>query len=133
MSIFDVNCRNVEAAYSLVRELENIIARVPEKKASLMDAVVNMKRGIRAYNNRPEQDARIIKDYGIDGYVELYRLPNELDAESKDEAESYFNSTRYEYCTPSQYDCTGQKFTNWYKLFRRHGHWYAYHSVGVDV
>ena len=30
-------------------------------------------------------------------------------------------------------DCTGQEFTNWFYLFRRRGHWFAYHSVSRDV
>lgn len=33
----------------------------------------------------------------------------------------------------SPYDCTGQEFTNWFYLFRRRGHWFAYHSVSRDV
>ena len=94
---------------------------------------MTLKREIRAYTNRPASDSCIIKEYGIDGYVELYRFPDSLDDANKDEAKSYFNSTRREYCTPSAYDCTGQRFTNWCKLFRRHGHWFAYHSIGFDV
>mgnify|MGYP000367666834 CR=1 FL=1 len=31
------------------------------------------------------------------------------------------------------YDCTGQEFTSWYRLFQRRGHWYAYHMVSRDV
>lgn len=26
-----------------------------------------------------------------------------------------------------------ERFTNWYKLHRRCGHWFAYHSVSFDV
>lgn len=26
-----------------------------------------------------------------------------------------------------------QLFTNWFKLTRRRGHWFAYHSIGRDV
>ena len=40
---------------------------------------------------------------------------------------------RYMTTVPSQYDCTGQLFTNWFKLIRRRGHWFAYHSIGRDV
>ncbi len=130
--MFDVNGNTLQAAYSLLRTLESIIAP-PEKKATAKAAIVTLKREIRAYTNRPASDSCIIKEYGIDGYVELYRFPDSFDDASKDEAESYFNSTRREYCTPSAYDCTGQRFTNWCKLFRRHGHWFAYHSIGFDV
>ena len=34
---------------------------------------------------------------------------------------------------PSMYDCTGQAFTNWYKIFKRRGQFWAYHSVVFDV
>lgn len=32
----------------------------------------------------------------------------------------------------SPYDCTGQAFTSWYKVFKRRGIWYAYHCISYD-
>lgn len=132
MSFYDVDLNNVESVYLLLHTLETVTV-LPEKRASAADLIVNVKRAIRSFNRNSTTSAHIVKDYGIDGYIELYRFPDWLDAASKDEVESYFDSHRREYYTPSAYDCTGQRFTNWCKLFRRHGHWYAYHSVGVDV
>jgi hypothetical protein len=75
----------------------------------------------------------ILGGLNLDGYVELYRFPDILNDASKDDAERYFDSTRREYFTPCAYDCTGQRLTNWRRLFRRRGRWYAYHFVSVDM
>lgn len=132
--MFDItNDERLRAAYILLSTLNSDAPDNPEHKSSLRVLIATVKREIRAYNNRKPADAYIVKDYGIDGYVELYRFPEETDHMSKDDAEEWFDCTRRERCFPSPYDCTGQKFTNWRKLVRRQGHWYAYHSVSIDV
>ncbi len=40
---------------------------------------------------------------------------------------------RYIHGVNSQYDCTGCLFTEWFKVFRRRGRWYAYHCIGMDI
>ena len=94
--------------------------------------IANIKREIRTYNNRPTSDTRIISaDY--DGRLELVRLPDELDKAHKIAAADWFRDNCYLEAYDSPYDCTGQEFTTHYKLFRRRGHWYAYHRVSRDV
>lgn len=91
-----------------------------------------VKREIRSYNNRPASNVRIISgDYN--GHLDLVRLPDGLDRMHKEIAADWFREHCYleSYITP--YDCTGQEFTSWYKLFRRQGHWFAYHKVCRDV
>ena len=83
--------------------------------------------------SRPAPDSRIVEERGIDGYIELVQLPNELDKASKADADEWFRWNRYYEFYPTAYDCSGQRFTNWYKLHRRCGHWFAYHSVSFDV
>ena len=95
--------------------------------------MVGIKKEIRAYNNRPAPDSRIVEEHGIDGYIELVQLPNELDKVSKADAAEWFRENRYYEFYPTAYDCSGQRFTNWYKLHRRCGHWFAYHSVSFDI
>lgn len=99
----------------------------------LAEFTVMLKKDIRAFLNRkPERNKRIIKgDY--DGYTEVEQLPDELDSYTEDEVQEWFMWNRYMTAAPSQYDCTGQSFTNWFKLTRRRGHWFAYHSIGIDV
>lgn len=67
-----------------------------------------MKKNGRASRNDAERIWYSVVNDGYDGGVDS----------------SHYNSP---------YDCTGQEFTNRYKLFRRRGHWFAYHSVSRDV
>ena len=75
----------------------------------------------------------IVKDYYDGSCIQLEQLPDELDSYTEDEVQEWFMWNRYMTATPSQYDCTGQLFTNWFKLTRRRGHWFAYHSISRDV
>lgn len=92
--------------------------------------LAELKRAIREYTHR-ESDRRIIKEYGIDGYVCLIELPDDLKDER--EADDYFRDAEYIDKYWSYYDCTGRPFTSWYKLFKRNGRWMAYHAVNFDV
>ena len=119
-------------AYIFLTFAQNAPAAVPEKKANREIFITNMKREIREYNNRPISNTRIISaDY--DGRLELVRLPDELDKAHKVAAADWFRDNCYLEAYDSPYDCTGQEFTTHYKLFRRRGHWYAYHRVSRDV
>lgn len=93
--------------------------------------VADLKREIRRFSRRPIAERRIVQDNGIDGYTELLPLPAYI--ETMDEAVSYFEDCEYRRYYPSAYDCTGQVFTNWYKVFARSGRFWAYHCVSVDV
>ena len=84
-------------------------------------------------SHRAASRSHIVRDDGIDGYVELVQLPEALDEAHKVVAADWFRANRYLEFLPTPYDCSGQKFTNWFKLFRRQGHWFAYHSVSIDV
>ncbi len=90
-----------------------------------------VKRAIREYINIEKSFERIVKDYGIDGYILLMELPEFL--ESKEDAEEYFEERHVIHAIPSIYDCTGQAFTSWYKIFKRRNRFFAYHSVSFDV
>ena len=70
-------------------------------------------------------------DNGIDGYIELLQLPEEIT--TRETADEWFQYNEYMECVPSAFDCTGQRFTNWYKLIERNGRWWVYHSILVDV
>lgn len=74
----------------------------------------------------------MVKSYGMDGYVLKFPLPENIT--SAEDADEYFREYEYLYYRPSAYDCTGQHFTSWYKIFRKpDGRFWAYHSVSVDV
>lgn len=110
-------------------------------KALLGEYVQEVKREVRRWAHRDtgvmdvgmgfKVESRIVKDKGVDGFMALLTLPEVLDTE--EEAQEFFDRfIRIDY-RPSMYDCTGQAFTSWYKLFRRHGRFYVYHSVNYDV
>ena len=63
----------------------------------------------------------------MDGYIELYELPDVTDPEA------YFDENERLIATPSQYDCTGQAFTMWHKIIKRRGRNMVYHRVAFDV
>lgn len=127
--MFDItNDEKLRDAYALLMFMQNDIPASAEKKS----AVKKVKREIRAYNNRPASNVRIISgDYN--GHLDLVRLPDELDRMHEEAAADWFRGNCYLEAYNSPYDCTGQEFTNWFYLFRRHGHWFAYHKVCQDV
>ena len=119
-------------AYALLMFMQSDIPASAEKRAAVKNLAAPVKMEIRAYNNRPAPDVHIIcADY--DGRLELVQLPDKLDEAHEADAADWFRDNCYLEAYNSPYDCTGQEFTNRYKLFRRRGHWFAYHSVSRDV
>lgn len=97
------------------------------------DLLLEKKKKIRDIykqeNEKPER--HIVRDNGIDGYIELVQLPKEI--KTRETSDGWFLCNEYMECIPSAYDCTGQKFTSWYRLIKRNGRWWVYHSISVDV
>ena len=100
-------------------------------ECGMSQKAADLKREMRKFSSRPVSERRIIQDDGIDGYTELLPLPEYIG--TMDEAVSYFEDYEYRPYYPSAYDCTGQAFTSWYKVFVRGGRFWAYHRVSVDV
>ena len=121
------NKSDLEFAYLLLNEINKMVG--DEYTASKKDRVTEIKRAIRQFYKKQEdsRSRRIIKDYGIDGFIELYELPEVEDPQA------YFDEYEWIHAKPSMYDCTGQAFTAWRKVFKRHGKNMVYHSVGFDV
>lgn len=96
-------------------------------------AITEIKKEIRNYfKETGRKNTKIIKgDDDGSGYIELVSFPSTVkDAHGADE---YFRHNHMIYAEPSPYDCTGQKFTAWYKIFRRRGVYMAYHRICYDV
>ncbi len=126
------NDEKLRDAYALLMFMQKDVPASSKKKANVKNLAVTVKREIRSYNNRPASNVRIISgDYN--GHLELVRLPDELDRAHKSDAAEWFDDNCYLEAYNSPYDCTGQEFTSWYHLFRRQGHWFAYHKVCRDV
>lgn len=100
---------------------------------TVKDKIIKEKKEIRKIykkeNEKPER--HIVHDNGIDGYIELLQLPEEI--VTRETADEWFQYNEYMECVPSAFDCTGQRFTSWYKLIERNGRWWAYHCISRDV
>lgn len=95
------------------------------------DLLKEKKREIRQYYKRQDAEAmHIVKDYGMDGYIELFQFPDCVKDEMS--AKEYFEDNYRMVCIPSAYDCTGQAFTGWYKVFERNGKLMCFHRVEYD-
>lgn len=111
----------------LLSECEDI---EPKNMKLVKEKIAEQKREIRKFYKRGN-DRRLVKDNGIDGYVLLIELPETL--ENKRDAEEYFEKNEEICAVPSMYDCTGQAFTSWFKVFKRRDRFMAYHSICFDV
>lgn len=91
-----------------------------------------LKREIREYHRVQSQKPirAIVRDDGIDGYVE--KVPVPVSCRSEEDREKWFDSEERLICRPSPYD-TGQRFTGWHHFAKLHGQWYLYHCVHVDI
>lgn len=124
------NARDLKLAYEqllMIAELVDITkVDFPEM---LQDRVKDIKTSIRRYNKRTN-DRKLVKDYGIDGYIELVELPQYI--KTKEAGNEYFVKSELLYVPNSAYDCTGAPFTSWFKVFPRRGRMMAYHRVSID-
>ena len=118
------NMRDLRIAYGILR----IAGR--GSTGEFAEKLAELKQEIRRFNKR-SSDRRIVKDNGIDGFVELVELPEYL--KSTEDATEYFEEYEVRHAIPSMYDCTGQAFTSWFKVFKRHNKFFAYHSICFDV
>ncbi len=119
------NSSDLKGAYKIL----NIISKCGATER-FKEIVVKQKREIRKYHKK-RSDRKIVKDDGIDGYTLLIELPETL--ENLQDAEEYFKGHEVICATPSMFDCTGQAFTAWFKVFRRRDKFFAYHTIRFDV
>ena len=135
------NEKDYRIGYALLR----LIAK--DEGESIKRYAIELKRNLRQYaSKKPVQyvglgfscERRIIKDYGIDGYIEIVSIPEVFDKIEDSEtdgpgAESFFRDFIEIQALPSAYDCTGQSFTAWHKFVKRNGQYWVYHEVAIDV
>lgn len=91
--------------------------------------IIETKKAIRNYNRQESPVKYIYCNY--DGYTEIVTLPDDIT--TAEEAESYFINNLKRRCRPSLYDCTGDSFTIWHKIIKRHNKFIVYHHIGLDV
>ena len=127
-----MNDRDFRIGYEILLYAKERMAEDGGNTHTRRKRVADLKRNLRRYAHRETgYERRIVKDYGIDGFVALERLPD--DFKDMDQAREFFKEFMTYHYRPSMYDCTGQWFTSWFKVFKRNGGYYAYHAVSVDV
>lgn len=99
-------------------------------------AIKKAKKRIRQYykDEASNKDPYIVsvfhEDY--DGYIEKIVAPVEPD-ETLEDVKGWFNDNYYIHYYNRGYDCTGQLFTAWYRIFKTNGNWIIYHCICADV
>ena len=124
------NATDYRINLTLMRMLEKEVDQVDNPDRA-RDFIKTCKRALRQFAHREVGYERKVIKGDYDGYIELVRLPDDLN--SVEQATEFFQDF-FSYppiCSP--YDCTGKPFTQWFKVFTRNNGFYAYHSVGIDV
>ena len=116
-------------AYALLMFMQSDIPPLP-KGAAVKNLAATVKMEVRAYNNRP---ALMCISFNccptMTAVWNLFSCPISWTRRTEMDATNWFLNHHYLKSYNSPYDCTGQEFTNWFYLFRRRGHWFAYHRL----
>ena len=113
------------------KELEAQTGIKANKTKEVLD---EMKRKIRrqSKNYRFSPDEIVFRQEIFDSAMFKYPLPEYI--KTFEEAEEYFDEYERLYYKPSAYDCTGQLFTGYHKIFRKpDGRFWCYHGIDRDV
>ena len=111
----------------MLSKLKKLTGSKPEIIAA---KIVDMKRKLRA-NSKRVDDCQTVYDNGFDVFIAKFPLPEYI--ETRQDADEYFREYEYIHMAPSAYDCTGQRFTAWYKIFQKpDGRFWAYHCIELD-
>lgn len=125
------NSGDLKATYEVLMDIQ-ALRPLPGREEAVQEHIRELKKDIRDYFRQQKNDGRcIIRDDGIDGYIELVMLPEYLN--TKDSATAYFEEKEVFQCPNLPGGCTGQPFTCWYRIGCRQGKMWAYHRVAYDV
>ena len=125
------NGGDLKATYEVLMDIQ-ALRPLPGREEAVQEHIRELKRDIRDYFRQQKDDGRrIIRDDGIDGYIELVMLPEYLN--TKDSAAAYFEEKEVFQCPNLPGGYTGQPFTCWYRIVCRQGKMWAYHRVAYDV
>ena len=117
--------------YEWLNMLNKMVKTSSVDKEVAEDVIAEAKRKIRKITNKRTAEGSIFHE-DFDGFILKRPFPEYI--KTREEAEQYFEE--YEHISYRNYawDCTGQRFTRWFKIFQKpNGEWWYYHSVGLDV
>ena len=105
-----------------------------ENGRSYQNYIRNYKERIRLQRRADEinKDPYIVNTFHCtyDGYFE--KIVAEDNGETLDEVEEFFQDNYHIDYYDRGFDCTGQKFTSFHKIFKCAGNWIIYHYVAID-
>ena len=122
----------LRAGYIAIRTAEDMERISGKKVVATNDYLIHLKRDLREWIKRDDGEPRNVIFFDGGGRIALAELPVIRDGR-REEVEAVCSENRYIHVVISQYDCTGCLFTEWFKVFRRRGRWYAYHCIGMDI
>lgn len=123
------NNKDLRKAYTLLRFYVDTLKTLPSTPRH-EERIVELKRDIRKYTNTPVEEGNCIcNDW--DSAVVVKPFPDFITSEES--AEEWFMNNEYMASPNSPWDCTGKMFTCWFKVFKRRGKFWFYHSVALDV
>ena len=118
--------------YDYIKLYEKTIAELGFGKMDMAkEHLIELKREVRAIHKRKEYDPQHRIYYDEDGYIERKLLPDYI--ESMEEAKEYFDEEERITMVYYPWDCTGQLFTSWRKIFKVNGRYVLYHCVSIDI
>ena len=124
--------------WDLLRFLQTSVSELtasqaPDKSTRVNEMILEAKNNIRSYNRREAKklnEAYFCVSY--DGLTVKKDLPDYIT--SYEEANKFFELNELLTAHESQYDCTGQEFTAWYRFYKRQdGKFILYHRIARDV
>ncbi len=123
---------DLRTAYRVLHDMQGLVP-LPGREEAAQEHIRQLKKDIRMFLRHQEkrEPRRVICDRGIDGYVELARLPDTLPSE--EEAAAYFEGREAVQCPDCPGRCTGLAYTCWYRIVCRQGRMWAYHGICYDV
>lgn len=101
----------------------------------LNEKLIELKRKARRVNAKKHYHFSADEVvFGNSFETAIFKYPLPEDIKTLADAEEYFEEYEQIECMPSQYDCTGQTFTSWWKIFRKpDGRFWVYHAIDMDV
>lgn len=114
-----------------LRVAYNILNFVKDKVDNKSIKYIRLLQEIRRFQKAEDPIKTTYISWGSDAYIAKLTFPVGW---SKSDARSFF--AQHEYIpkpTPSQYDCTGRKWTHDFKITTLHGQTVIYHWVLADL
>ena len=89
-----------------------------------------VKRNLRRFYGQPGPRRRIIKENGINNYIEVVEMPDYV--RTKEDAEDFFDNVIYMPFYVCGIYSNGKKYTLGHRIMKRGEYYIAYHEVWID-